>query len=152
MEVIIVMLLIGVLAVAISSRWPTGMDDKAAVLEFKRAVRYAQHKAMTRQYTGAATAWKIGIAANHYTIQREGTDCSTCPIDPGCAEPDYCDRALLDHAAISLVGPTVWFNGLGEPTDMAGNPLAASTFTISGGNTVTICPETGYVQEGPSCP
>ncbi|MBU0485849.1 MAG: type II secretion system GspH family protein [Proteobacteria bacterium] len=137
-ELIMVIVILGVLSVSIAVNWPTGMDDDAARGELKRALRYAQHKAMTRGYTSAAAAWGFMVAGNQYTVQRQdATD---------QAETEYISRNLLDDPKISLTGPNIYFNGLGEPIDGSGIPLPVQTYTIRGGITVTVSPQTGYVQ------
>ncbi len=147
-ELIMVILLLGILSVSVAVKWPADMKETAAIKEFKRAVRYAQHKAMTREFTGMNTAWGILVSGNTYTIQRRGTDCSTCSA-AGCAEDSYCNRSLLDNPSITVSDGQVWFNGLGEPFDNTPAALAGITsFTIteSTGATVQIYPETGYVE------
>jgi len=147
-EIIMVILLLGILSVSVAVKWPADMKESAAVKEFKRAIRYAQHKAMTREFTGIDTAWGILVSGNKYTIQRRGTDCSTCSA-AGCAEASYCDRFLLDNSSITITNGNVWFNGLGEPFDDTPSALiAVTTYTITDntGSTIQIYPETGYVE------
>ena len=139
-ELILVIVILGVLSVSVAINWPTGMDDDAARGELIRALRYAQHKAMTKGYTDFNTAWGFTISGDRYTIQRkDGSD---------LAEAEYINRFLLDDSAITLIGPNIYFNGLGEPIDVVvGDPLLlAQTYTINGGISVTVFPETGYVQ------
>ena len=143
-----VILLLGILSVSVAVKWPTDMKEVAAVKEFKRAVRYAQHKAMTRDFTGVSTAWGISVSGNRYTIQRRGTDCSRCSAT-GCAETDFCNRYLLGNSSVSISDGKIWFNGLGEPFDDSLSALTVATaFTITEntGTTVQIYPETGYVE------
>lgn len=153
-ELIMIIIILGILSVTAYVRWPVGMEDEAAVKELRRAVRYAQHKAMTRQYdeTSPGTAWGIAANGNRYTVQRQDADClpptATEAADPDrCAEEEYRGRALNDDNATTLSNTAVYFNGLGEPIDTAtGLPLAADTvFTINGARTVTVVQETGYV-------
>ena len=137
-ELIMVIVILGVLSISVAINWPTGMDDEAARGELKRALRYAQHKAMTRRYPDAGSAWGFIVNGNLYTIQRQdATD---------QAEAEYINRSLLDDPGITLTGPNIYFNGLGEPIDGVGNPLLAQTYTLNGGTTLTVSPETGYVQ------
>lgn len=156
-ELILVIVLLGILSATVYEQWPVGMEEAAAAKEFKRAVRYAQHKAMTRQYDDAYVAkpWGITIADNRYTVQRQNGKC--LPPDESeinnpdkCAEETYRNRALNDKASTSLTGGPIWFNGLSEPIDTAGTPLTTDTiFTITadgGGTTVTVHPRTGYVE------
>lgn len=149
-ELIMIIVILGILSVTAYVKWPVGMEEEAAVKEFRRAVRYAQHKAMTRQYqeTTPGTAWGIEVADNRYTVHRRGQDCTTNPeTKEGCAETDYLARLLLDDDAMTLTGGPVWFNGLGEPIDAAGSPLdTVPSFSVAGTKTVTVSPRTGYVQ------
>lgn len=152
-ELIMIITIIGILGISVAVKWPTGLDDEAAIKEFIHAFRYAQHQAITREYDITANIpWGIRILSDRYTIQRNGTDCSTCPVDPGCASAEYCNRNLLDDPNINL-GPDgdIYFNGLGEPINNAGTPLPAQSLSINGIN-LTVCPETGYIQREVSCP
>jgi prepilin-type N-terminal cleavage/methylation domain-containing protein len=137
-ELVMVIVILGILAAAVAIKWPTGMKDQAAVLEFRHAVRYAQHKAITRRYDLATEKpWGISVTDNQYTVKRSD--------DSEFAESDFCNRALPGNATISG-GQDVWFNGLGQPIDDAdGSPLGDTTFTIGSGS-VTIFAETGYVE------
>lgn len=146
-ELVLVIVILGILAVTVAVKWPSGMKEEAALLEFTRALRYAQHKALTKEYTGAATAWGIAVSAgNQYSIKRRNGSEQ--------AEAEYVNRSLLDDLSITL-GPVtgVYFNGLGEPINAGGVPLATSpTFIISNTSSVTICRQTGFVLEGATCP
>jgi prepilin-type N-terminal cleavage/methylation domain-containing protein len=155
-ELIMVIVILGILSAVVYERWPTGMEEAAATKEFKRAVRYAQHKAMTRQYdeTAPETAWGIEVTDNRYTVHRRGQDCTTNPETiEGCAEADYLARLLLNDDTMILTGGPVWFNALGEPIDADGSvtgtpgtPLdAVPSFTVAG-TEMTVSPRTGYVQ------
>ena len=163
-ELIMIIVILGILSAVVYERWPTGMEEAAAAKEFKRAVRYAQHKAMTRQYDNKYTdpnrknPWGITVTGNRYTVQRQDANCVPPSADTTdsdkCAEETYCNRALNDKASTSLTGPTdptsVWFNGLGEPIDPAnGNPTGDTTFNITadgGGTKVIVHQRTGYVE------
>jgi|GEM_PF-1214068 len=146
-ELILVIVLLGILTATIYARWPTGMEEAAAAKEFKRAVRYAQHKAMTRQYTTAAAAWGITITGNGYSVQRaDGSE---------QAEAGYVNRCLNSDnpppCAVSITGNSLYFNALGEPIyPITGLPLGADTgYTITadgGGTSVTVRQRTGFVE------
>ena len=150
-ELIMIIVILGILSATIYARWPVGMEEAAAVKEFKRAVRYAQHKAMTRRYyeITPGKAWGIAIAANRYTLRRaDGSE---------LAETEYVNRCLNNDCNTNIipaapsVNTFVYFNALGEPINTAnGLPLAAdTTFTITadgGGTTVIIRQRTGYVE------
>ena len=145
-ELVMVILLLGILSISVSVKWPSSMKEAAAVGEFKRAVRHGQHLAMTREFTGIASGWGITVSGNKYTVQRRGTDCTDCSA-ADCV-PDFCGRFLLDDAEITITSENIWFNGLGAPFNDSLNPLPDTTFTIteSSGSTMIIYGETGYVE------
>ena len=145
-EMVMIIVLLGILSAVVYERWPTGMEEAAAAKEFKRAVRYAQHKAMTRQFTDKTVAWGLIVKADSsYTVERIGGG--------ELAEPEYVNRCLnsenLPPCSIPLSVGSIYFNGLGEPLDSDGEPIAgATTFTIgtlTPPKTVTVSPVTGYV-------
>lgn len=140
-ELVMIIVILGILSAVAYERWPVGMEEEAAVKEFKRAVRYAQHKAMTRQFTTSGKAWGLAIGGNQYTIKRADNSEQ--------AETEYINRCLNSANApctITLSGGPIYFNALGEPINIGtGAPLTANTiFTINGTRTVTIAPQTGY--------
>lgn len=148
-ELIMIIVILGILSAVVYVRWPVGMEEAAAVKEFKRAVRYAQHKAMTRQYTTKAAAWGIKVNSHQYTVQRADSS--------ELAETEYVNRCLNNDCNTSItpaapsVNTFVYFNGLGEPIDpTTGAPLAAdTTFSITadgGGTKVFVRQRTGYVE------
>ena len=140
-ELVMIIVILGILSAVAYERWPVGMEEEAAVKEFRRAVRFAQHVAITQQYTTPQVAWGITVAANNsYSVQRvDGSEIA--------AMDEYLNRCLNNDCTMSLTGGAVWFNGLGEPINTnTGVPLAAATvFTINGIRTVTIAPQTGYI-------
>lgn len=140
-ELIMVVVIISILAVTVAVKWPSGMKEDAASLDFKRAVRYAQHHAMTHEFQGAAKAWGIAVTGNRYSIRRADNS--------EAADQDFTNQTLPDNIAIA--NGSVWFNGLGEPINTGtGIPLAGdTTFTIGAGSqirTITVRAGTGYVQ------
>ncbi|MDR9502280.1 MAG: hypothetical protein RI601_10850 [Desulfurivibrionaceae bacterium] len=147
-ELISIILLIGVISVVATTKWPGDMKEEAAAKEFKRAIRYAQHQAMTREYiTTSNDAWGLEINGNAYSIKRQVSAENV---------PDFTNRFLLDNSSITItISPEItglWFNGLGEPIDKDGAPLAAAIiYTIAGSEHLTVCPQTGYVREGATC-
>lgn len=157
-ELLTIIVLLGIIAVAATAKWPGDMQEEAAIKEFKRAIRYAQHQAMTRSFVGGSTAWGISVSATTYTIGRRGGGEN--------AGADFTNRALLAEGTIPISDPTagdgLWFNGLGVPitADPAApdyeQPLSAPanglTYTIAGSEHLTVCLQTGYVMEGATCP
>jgi type II secretory pathway pseudopilin PulG len=146
-ELISIILLVGIISVVATAKWPGDMKEEAAAKEFKRALRYAQHQAMTREYI-SGNAWGLTITSGkQYSIQRQ---------DGSETVADFTNRNLLDDAITTISDPgDLWFNGLGEPIDGAGNPLPAVHYVIAGTQNITVCPQTGYVMMddgGTICP
>ncbi len=151
-EMVTIILLLGILAVTAVSKWPTGFDQDAARMEMTMAIRYAQHRAMTRQFSGLASAWGISIdpTTDEYSVLQRGQ---------GCNDPAYCSRKLLGRSimlATNISGNSIWFNGLGQPFDDNNTALAAGSLVFVGQGAecigLSVSPETGYVQGGGVCP
>ena len=144
-ELVMIIVLLAIVSVVAVVKWPTGMDEEAAVREFKRALRYAQHLAMTREWNpDGSQSWGLTVSNNAYTISsRDGNSAGT----------DFSNRHLLGNSAITLTAGTVLFNGLGAPIAADASLLTTTpTFTINGSRSLTVCLQTGYVVEGGSCP
>lgn len=140
-ELIMVIVIISILSITAVSKWPGSLNEDAAAMEFRRAVRYAQHMAITQQWTSAGAAWGINVSANRYTVQRaDGSEKET--------SLDYSARYLLNDTTMTIANSSIYFNGLGEPINTAtGIPLAAdSFFTIGAATTVRVYQQTGYVE------
>ncbi len=154
-ELVMVIVLLSILSVVAYSKWPTGMDVEAANLEFKQAVRYAQHMALTREWTTPAEAWGITTSGNKYYVGRANANCVANCNNNSCADELYCGRSLIgdDSMTIEPSATTVLsFNGLGEPIASDGTFLGNTRYTIAGQSVVEVCQQTGYVMEGASCP
>lgn len=151
-ELVMIIFLVSVLSVVAVVKWPTGMDVSAATLEFKQAVRYTQHMALTREWIDSSKAWGMVVSGDKYFIGRADANCTTSCSSADCAEAGYCDRSLLGNSSVSLSSAAIYFNGLGEPIATDGSLLGNTTFTIDGSALVTVCQQTGYVLEGASCP
>jgi prepilin-type N-terminal cleavage/methylation domain-containing protein len=135
-ELVIVIVLLGIMAGFAYTKLPLGLKSQAAVLEFRHAIRYAQHKAITHQFTTPAAAWGISVVGNQYTVRRADNS--------ETAEADYVNRTLPDNSTIAP-DTDVWFNGLGEPITSSGIPLGNTSITV-GSTAITIYAETGYVE------
>ena len=153
-ELLMVIVLLTILAVTAVIKWPTGMDDEAAVQELKRSIRYAQHLAVTRAWSSGNGPWGIMISGNRYFVGRSGAGCVSDCGNADCADEQFCNRALLDDSGLTLSAGVagIYFNGLGEPIDASGTLLASTVLTVNGSRTIVICRETGFVQNGGSCP
>ena len=153
-ELVMIILLLAIVSVAVSVKWPSDMSAQAAKREFRQAVRFTQHMALTRRWSTSAEAWAIAVAGNKYYIGRVNAGCQVSCNNPECAEEAMCNRSLLGDptSTIAPATATLLFNGLGEPIDTAGLLLGNTVFTINGTEYLTVCAETGYVLEGNGCP
>ena len=153
-ELLMTIVLLAIVAIAVGVKWPSGMAAQAAKMEFKQAVRMAQHMALTRQWSTSASAWSLTVAGNKYYVGRADAGCQVNCANPECAEEAMCNRFLQGDAASTILPATasLLFNGLGEPINASGALLANTTFTIDGTEKLTVCAQTGYVLEGTSCP
>ncbi|MFW8601618.1 prepilin-type N-terminal cleavage/methylation domain-containing protein [Desulfobacterota bacterium M19] len=143
-ELILIIVLLGILSAAAYIKWPTGLNNRAAVLELTRVIRYTQHVAMTRVYDPAHIL-RLKINADKYTI----TDGTTA------VSAEFNNQYLLGDSSITLTGITLYYNGLGEPVNSSGvvlNSITSPSFTVNGTSYLTVCPQTGYVLEGSTCP
>ena len=145
-ELVMIIVIVAILAATAALKWPGNVEHEAAIKEFKHAFRFAQHQALTRDYSDPTTAWGIFIAGNRYTIKRN---------DDSASVNDYTNRSLLDDTSIPLTGPDILFNGLGQPMSTGGALILdgdSRTYTIVGTRTLTFCADTGFIVAGGSCP
>ena len=145
-ELILIIILLGILSVTAYVKWPSGLDNQAALMEMKRAIRHTQHIAMTRAYD-VGNIWRLQIDNNEYTITNGNSDSVPAEFD---------GRNLLDSDTTTInsgASLDLYFNGLGEPIESDGDSFTGiQTITINSNHPLTICPQTGFVKEGLSCP
>jgi prepilin-type N-terminal cleavage/methylation domain-containing protein len=146
-ELIIVIVIIGILAILGGLTLGNIGVGTTAISEaeaLKSNLRFTQSKAMS-DLTG--NIWSLNITSSNYTILRNG-------VTPSPAVNLPCSHATLESGTYTLpTGVTITsgtglirFNFRGQPVDAAGSPLTAnSTITLSGGPTVTVTQETGFV-------
>lgn len=135
MEVIVVIILLGILAVAAVVRFGgTDAEDVAAAETLKAHLRYAQIRAM-----GDVVYWGIEIeTSNKYVLIR---DSDNVPNLPGESEP------YLDDIPVNI-SPLVTFRfspGRGQPIDANKIVLTTIPDITVGSQTITITPETGFI-------
>ena len=129
-ELIIVILLVGILAINVGTRFfsNSSFADRNVADELVEAIRYTQHLAMSR-----GGGIQIVTTPTKYTIQQ--TD--TTPIPNPNRTGNY---SITIPASSSLSAETITFNGLGQPD----TTLDKSITIGSGSLVVTIETETGY--------
>ena len=145
LELVIVILLLAVLSVSVAMLWPRGMKSDADLYEIKHAIRFAQHIAMTRPYDSAHPwGFEVGAGGTTYSILKKGT--STYAKDPNTGK-NMQNIGLKGEATLSCDKQGICFNRFGVPLDYSTLSPISSEFTCSiGGRTITIHPETGYVE------
>ncbi|EFL49898.1 conserved hypothetical protein [Solidesulfovibrio fructosivorans JJ]] len=151
MEVVVVLIVLGILAViAINRLEPRNPHAMAEADALRSVLRYAQSRAMSDVYT-----WGVRFTSSSYALVTGNS--SQTPVLLG---QDTATHTLPDGVACSWAlsggGDTIWFNWRGEPVTgiistlggtaaKAGGPQTV-TLTESGlGVTVTVTPYTGFV-------
>lgn len=128
-ELIIVVLLVGILAINVGTRFfsNSSFADRNVADELVEAIRYAQHLAMSR-----GGGIQIVTTATSYTVQQTDTTAIPNPNRTG-------DYSVTIPANSSLSASTISFNGLGQPT-----PATDTNILVSSSFTITVEGETGY--------
>ena len=151
-ELIIVIVLLGVLAVVAAPRifnntdfYARGFHDETMAL-----LRYAQKTAIAQRRTVCVTFAVAGVSTASLSIASAEAvaTCNTNLVGPrGDTPGTVTSRSGVNYTATPPAA--VSFDGLGEPLDAGGTPnTAARTITVSGsGKVITIEPATGYVHE-----
>ena len=136
LELVAVIVLVAILAVGATALWQGGLDEEAAASEFRHALRYAQHLAMTREYDHSHP-WGVAIGGATYSVRRKGGIYAQDPASSGL----YKDRQLPGGQVVSCPSPSIWFDRFGAPIGIT----SVITCTV-GSVEVKIYPETGFVE------
>ena len=130
MEVIVVIILLGILAVVAIVRFTDAdSEDIAAANTLKAHLRYAQIRAM-----GDIVPWGIDISGNQYTLQKDGGD---APVNlPG--ENSF---TLTLRSGLSITPGT----GTVSFSPGRGQPSGPTSIVIGNAPAITITPETGFI-------
>lgn len=149
-ELVIVILVLGTIAVVAIPR--LGDTD-----EFKRAGFHEELKATLRAAQKTAVAQRRRVEVS---VASAGVTTGWCAVAPGtdaCLAPTAgCTGTLIGPTGSALgasapVGTTIApslvfrFDCLGRPMETDTQPLPTTVFALSGGRTVTVTAETGYV-------
>lgn len=119
-ELVTVMIIVGVLAVAVLPKFESaGFQSQAAADQVKAALRYGQKLAIAQHRAISITISSAGSTSCNLTLSGSSISC-----------------AIKNDVTLSA-SPTITFDALGKPG-------ASSSFTV-GGTTITIEAETGYV-------
>ena len=145
-ELVIILVLLGIVAVFVAPRLGNVPSMNAAALSDKlRAdIRYAQNLAMTRNQRGRVT---FRNAPNGYDVTLGGNPV----IDPAGSGNLSVTLNTGNYVGISIAIPTgfsgnyVEFDSMGVPYDSGGALAAAKSVTVANGQTVTVTPQTGAV-------
>jgi MSHA pilin protein MshC len=152
-ELVMVMIVTGVLAVAVIPRFFNRQDfqDKGFYDETLAILRYGQKAAIVQRrsvcvtFTGTTVTLRIAANPSPATCVTGTPDASTVNlVSPTGASPFVV--TAKGSAAFSLVPANFKFNALGQP--LAANDAllgAAQTFTVSQVGNIMVEAETGYV-------
>jgi prepilin-type N-terminal cleavage/methylation domain-containing protein len=146
-ELVIVLVLLGILAIAIIPRDPgRTLDVRAQADELASDIRYAQSLSMTR-----GQRFCVSLITGGYSLTTAASNCVTTVEHPaGMTQPVLIQNATLGWT--NLPNNYVVFDGKGIPYTNTTTALLTSNavITFSGAsNTVTISPTTGRVAVGP---
>jgi MSHA pilin protein MshC len=150
-ELIIVIVLMGVLAVVAAPRifnstdfYARGFHDENLAL-----LRYAQKTAVAQRRT-VCVSFTVGTVSSAVLRTASAEAVGTCNVDlvgpRGDTPGKITSRSGVNYSATPV---TLGFDGLGQPLDNSGGVLtAARTITVGGsGRVITIEPGTGYVHD-----
>lgn len=150
-ELIIVMVLMGVLAVVAAPRifntsdfYARGFHDETLAL-----LRYAQKTAVAQRRT-ACVSFLVAAVSTASLRTASAAAVPACDADlvgpRGDTPGKITSRSGVNYSATPA---TLAFDGLGQPLDSSGGVLtAARTITVGGsGRVITIEPVTGYVHD-----
>ncbi len=150
-ELIIVLVLLGVLAVVAAPRiFNTGdfnargfHDETLALLRYAQKAAIAQRRTVCVSFTANSASLQIASAATN-------TTCSANLTGPrGDTPGTVTAKSPITYSPPAPPPSEIRFDGLGQPLDNAGAALAlVRTIQVMGAsNTITIEPRTGYVHE-----
>ena len=145
LELVFVIILLSILSVGAILSWPKDMKREADEYAIRHAIRLAQHIAMTRPFE-KAHPWGFVVenGGHSYSIQKKGT--STYAKDPTNGR-DIKGIALMGGATLICDKDGIWFDRFGTPLDYTTlSPITAEFHCRISGGTITIYPETGYVE------
>ena len=150
LELVTVIMLVSILAASAVMLWPRGMKEDADLYEIRHAMRYAQHLAMTRPWDPAHPwGFRADSGGNKYSILKHGTTVYAKDPDSGA---DMNGIALRGDASMEcdvngIPKSGIWFDRFGTPLDYSSlEPITSLFRCYTGGRTVIVHPETGYVE------
>ena len=157
-ELIIVIVLLGVLAVYAAPRMFDSNDVYARGFhdETLGYLRFAQKTAIAQRRTVCiafgANSLSLTAALNAPTAAAASADCSTPAASflgpKGESPPTLKAKGTVAYSATPTAPANFNYNGLGQPTDGTGAAVATQTIQVVGaGRSITIESATGYVHE-----
>lgn len=137
-ELVAVILIAAILAVVAIPRFTrAGFDEAQLYDETVAALHYAQRTAVAYQRTVCATFVGNNQLVLTYAATYGSTTCNTNLAPPGGTGASY---------VVAAPGSATYTAASSFSFDLLGKPSAAQTIALSGGGTITVEPETGYVR------
>ena len=154
-ELVVVMIVVGILAVAARPRFfgtefdELGFHDGVrAALQHARRVAVASRRYVCVTNTNGVGAGAAVVLAMDPTLPEANTAAINCTATinlpatrQGCAA-----NAVCAPNGVALGGGNVWFDPLGRSVTQAKAVAALANITVSNVPTITVQPETGFVQ------
>ena len=137
-ELITVLLIVGVLAVAVAPRFFTAgiFQSRGFADQVQATLRYAQKQAIARHRNVCVT-----ISSNAVSLMIANANGAASPCDTNLVLPGQSSNTISAPSASIALAPAASFN-----FDALGSTPAQQTFTISGANNnIVVEAETGYV-------
>jgi len=152
-EMVVVLLLIGIIAVTVLGRSITtsDLDLNSETDKIRNQLRYAQAEAMKR----SDTVWGIKSSGNEYWLFRTTNPDANEVQLPGVDYSGGSNRITEAAIGVTVSDFTVFFDRIGKPytaytSETTNTPLASQlTVTVIAGSqnrTITVTPETGLVR------
>lgn len=137
-DLIMVIIIVGILAVTVAVKWPgKSINIYAQTDQVVQDIRYSQSLAMARATTGQR--YRITFASASYTIaNNSGTVIKTVSLD-----------SALSFASNGFTGGYLAFDSLGRPYNGTALMTAKISVAVTGGGftrTITIWGNTGAVE------
>jgi len=144
-ELVVVLIIIGVLAVVAIPRLNTGTFNAVGYFDEVRAtVRFAQKDAIAKRRNVCLRFTASTLTLTYAPDRASPTTCSANLVSPRGATP----FVVTAPSGVSITASTDFnFNGLGQPVTTGGALIGGTlAFTVAGGGNFTVQAETGYVQ------
>ncbi len=144
MEIISVLVILGIVAAVIASRFsgPREYDLASQLDVVKNHIRLAQSRAMNAykscgiNFTSATTYYLFDANAPATPVHILGEKTATVDLGSG---------GKKSALTVTSAPQVITFNGFGSPIDASGNPVTTNVTLVTNAGNVTITKNTGFI-------